>query len=479
VVFVTSSLHSRGVAVGVARLGAENLAESLARQASDTFEAVDGALLAIAERVENDGTGPLQRGRLRESMAALVTTMPRLHGLLVLDERGRLVVSNSSTAGRPDVSFAGQPYFRYHRSNPGPTVHISGPMRSETENAWVISVSRRLDHADGSFAGVVVAQIAFDYFDQNYADVDVGSEGAIALLADDGTLMFRRPRQSIGQNFHHSTMFEDPYKYQIAGTFVRRSPVDGVRRQFAFRRLDRYPLLVDVAVAENEYLAAWRADVATNLIVRLCVVLVIGGLAFVLGAQIERRERAEENLAQLALVDGLTGLANRRQFDAVLEREWSRAARDRTPLGLLMIDVDEFKTYNDTYGHLQGDDALIAIARTIAANVVRPSDLAARYGGEEFAVILPGTDAAGAAIVAERIRCAVAALGLRHAKRPGAVVTVSVGAAAIVASRSASFMELLEVADIALYDAKRMGRNRTSVIPDVLGPAPEPLAASA
>jgi len=464
--FAADALHERAVATVVARRAAENLAESLAQQASDTFEAVDGALLALSERVETDGTGPAARDRLRDSMAALVTTMPRLHGLLIVDERGRLVVSNGSSATRPDLRFGDRPYFRFHQTHAGLSVHISGPARSETENVTVLFVTRRLNHVDGRFAGVAVAQIAFDYFEQIYGSVDVGRSGSIDLIADDGTLMVRKPRALIGHKIRNAWLFADAYKYDLAGSYIRPSIVDGVLRLFAFRRLDRYPLVLIVALAESEYLAEWRSDARANLVALALVIAMIGGLASGLGAQIDRRKRAEDALARLAMLDGLTGLANRRQFDFALEREWRRAARDQTPLALLMIDVDNFKAYNDCYGHQQGDAALISVARAIAASAVRPSDTAARYGGEEFAVILPVTTGSNAVIVAERVRRAIVELGVPHAAGTSPVASVSIGVASIVPTHLSDRSTLVEAADAELYKAKRTGRNRTSVMSD-------------
>jgi diguanylate cyclase (GGDEF)-like protein len=471
-VFAVNTVHEREIATGVAGRTAQNLAEALAQQASDTVEAVDGGLLTLSERVQNDGTGPQGRDGLQEAIAGLASTMPQLHGLFVVDDQGRLLASGFAAAPS-DLRFRELPYFRYHRDDPGPNIHISGPMRDKTENGWVICVTRRLDHLDGSFAGVAIAQIDLSYFDQAYANVDVGQAGTITLISADGIIMDRKPRTFIGRSLRESTLFADPLRDQQSGTYVRSSAVDGKPRLFAFRRLDRYPLIVDVGLADSEYLAGWRSAARTSSVELACVIAMIGGLAGGLGVQIGRRKTAEDSLARLALLDGLTELANRRHFDVVLEREWRRSARDHTPLALLMIDVDNFKTYNDTFGHQHGDAALIAIARAIAGSVVRPSDAAARYGGEEFAVILPVTSASNAVTVAERIRHAVLALGLPHADARGGILSTSIGVASVVPVRSGDRSKLIEAADAELYKAKRAGRNNVSVLLDEPEPGPE------
>ena len=175
---------------------------------------------------------------------------------------------------------------------------------------------------------------------------------------------------------------------------------------------------------------------------------------------ITAQREAQDALARLAAQDGLTGLANRRSFDQALARESRRCARAGTPLSLLMMDIDGFKPFNDSYGHGRGDECLRDVARAVAAAVRCGVDLAARYGGEEFAVILPETDLAGARSAAERIRGAVEALGIRHRAAPvGAVVTISIGGVS-AARPAADGRGLLAAADAALYRAKREGRNR-------------------
>src|SRR5204863_8828379 len=150
-----------------------------------------------------------------------------------------------------------------------------------------------------------------------------------------------------------------------------------------------------------------------------------------------------------------------RTFDQVLAREWARAAREAAPLALAMIDVDHFKAYNDLYGHPGGDYCLSRVAAVLRETLNRPGDLLARYGGEEFAAVLPGTDLAGAAVVAEAMRAAVAALGLTHAGSPQhGRVTVSLGVAALVPGPGMGEDELVKAADQALYRGKHEGRKR-------------------
>jgi diguanylate cyclase (GGDEF)-like protein len=170
---------------------------------------------------------------------------------------------------------------------------------------------------------------------------------------------------------------------------------------------------------------------------------------------------ANAKLERLANIDGLTGIANRRSFDASLARCWRQGLREPGPLSLLLLDIDHFKLFNDSRGHQAGDECLRQIARTVEQTARRPEDHVARYGGEEFAVILPDTDAAGATAVAERIRATIAALMIPHPLSGAGFVTASIGVATYRPRGDQHPEIMLALADEALYEAKLAGRNRS------------------
>lgn len=174
----------------------------------------------------------------------------------------------------------------------------------------------------------------------------------------------------------------------------------------------------------------------------------------------EELRASNARLTVLAAMDGLTGIANRRSFDEHLAEEWRRAARLRTPLSVAMIDLDNFKQFNDLYGHVAGDKCLRAVAGVLVGQIHRPEDVVARFGGEEFAMLLPNTAADGTALVAERIRKAVLGLGISHLGSSWEVVTVSIGHTTIIPVQSDGQSEVVQLADAALYQAKHAGRNR-------------------
>jgi diguanylate cyclase (GGDEF)-like protein len=175
----------------------------------------------------------------------------------------------------------------------------------------------------------------------------------------------------------------------------------------------------------------------------------------------QQLEETNEQLRQLSVIDGLTGLLNRRRFDEILTEEWQRGAREQKSLALLLIDIDHFKLYNDTYGHLRGDAALKKVAQALSSSTQRQTDRIARYGGEEFVAILPDTDLNGAMLVAEKMRKAIANLALEQSTlATRRVLSVSIGIASTIPNTRQSRLALIQSADSALYQAKENGRNR-------------------
>jgi diguanylate cyclase (GGDEF)-like protein len=172
-------------------------------------------------------------------------------------------------------------------------------------------------------------------------------------------------------------------------------------------------------------------------------------------------KRQRDQLRRLSAVDGLTGLANRRAFAEALEKEWRGAIRRNASISLLMADIDDFKQFNDAYGHLAGDEALRRVAKALEGAVLRPADLVARYGGEEFVILLPDTGANEAALVADRLLLAVRRLAIPHEHSRGwQYVSLSVGLGSARPTRDMGANELLDLADRMLYKAKTSGRNR-------------------
>jgi diguanylate cyclase (GGDEF)-like protein len=221
-------------------------------------------------------------------------------------------------------------------------------------------------------------------------------------------------------------------------------------------------LLLENALSRGAF-PADRLDAVMLIVGQLAVsldnALVYESLERKVAERTKALEVANNRLEVLAVTDALTGLANRRRLVEVLEAELLRSLRTGHNTGVMMIDIDHFKPYNDRYGHVAGDECLRRVADALLQSV-RTSDVVARYGGEEFAVVLPRTDLDGARAIAERARGAVAALRAPHAGSPGGIVTVSIGVASDTATPETTADQLFQAADAQLYEAKRRGRNR-------------------
>jgi diguanylate cyclase (GGDEF)-like protein len=471
------SLNARSELLAASERTTSNLARSMAQHADDTIKSADTTLADLVERIETDGTAPAALARLYGLMLAQVANLPQLGGLFVYDDTGRWVVN--SRPPMPQVyNNADREYFAYHRQHDDRGPHIGTPVISRSTGKWVIPVSRRLNRPDGSFGGLVLATIDLDYFSRFYQSLDIGKRGAVGLVHNSGVLLVRRPFEAsqVGSSMAGTALYQAYQASGRTGGGFFRSSKDGEMRLNSYRALERYPLFASAALSRDEILEGWRRDTLLHSFGVLLLAVLLAYFGKRLIQQIELRLQAEKELLaardaleslnrtleKLALQDGLTGLANRRQFDVTLGNEYSRATRAGSSLAFIMIDVDYFKQYNDINGHSAGDDCLRAISKTIRMlTPKRPGDLAARYGGEEIGILLPNTDATGAAAVAERIRAAIAALGIPHDGSPRAVVTISAGVAALVPERGAgSPAMLVEAADQALYAAKSAGRNR-------------------
>lgn len=465
--------HLRGSEVEMS-----NLAQTLASQARASIKQADTLLFAVVDRLENDGMEPAKIPRLQRLLQAQRGELAQIHGLFIFDEEGRWV-ANSNNAVRANANNSDREYFIYHRDHPERGPHIGPSIRSRSTGEWVMTVSRRINHADGRFSGVVVASIYLNHFLDLYNSIDMGNNGVVNLIADDATIVVRRPfkETDIGTSVAKGPLFTQLLPKGDSGTAIVKSSVDGVERVVGFRRVMGYPLIVFAALDKQEVLAGWRQE----SILSAGIVSLLLGFLGVLGYRLIRVMNQQNNIQNelleardklievnhslklLALEDALTGLSNRRQFDLFILAEMGRARRTHTSLALLMIDVDHFKSFNDHYGHLAGDECLRKLSTIITDNIQRPGDLAARFGGEEFTVVLPGTDYVGAFLVAEKIRRAVQQMDIKHSGSAEGIVTVSLGVCAYNQTSQSEPEDLIGAADKALYVAKASGRNMSVI----------------
>jgi diguanylate cyclase (GGDEF)-like protein len=466
---------ARVVQMQEASTAAANMTHALAQHATDTLRAADFILLGLVERLEADGLTEASLPRLRKLLQANVAELSSLNGIFVYDQEGRWIVTSGASMPK-NASNADREYFMYHKLNLDQGAHVGVPVVSRSTGHWVIPVSRRINHPDGTFAGVVLATIEMAYFRSFHQSFDIGQSGTIFLALDNGAMLVRHPfRPSyIGRDASKGPVFTQ-LRAHGPGTMLLTSKVDQVERVYSYVHIRHYPLVVATGLAKDDIFANWRHEAWRTAAVIVFLIAVLSGFGLRLVRLISVREKAEaelrvakqtledlnRSLELMSLEDSLTGLGNRRRFDLALQAECRHGARYRTPLALVMIDVDHFKRYNDLYGHPAGDECLRLVGAAVKAARVRASDIAARYGGEEIAVLLPQTGAAGAWNAAERLRQAVETLAISHAGSPAGQVTVSIGVAALVPSDDPGAPALLvRTADRALYEAKAAGRNQ-------------------
>ncbi len=615
---VAWSRSDYGAAIQQTKVEVSNLSRSLAEHTHDALQEADTILVGLQERAQVDGLGPASAARLSTLLATRAAALPMIQGLLIIGPDDEPLATSSKL---PGCCLKGATRARLQPARAASMRQsiFAGPMRSAFDGRWVVTVSRRLEDHEGRFAGVAIALIPLDYFQDFYKSLDVGDAGVVVLSTTSGILIARRPfaEVNVGRDLSSSELFQRLKGSGPATSFTYSALIDGVTRIGSNHWIDGFPLRIVVARGRAEALAGWRRQTAQMLFFVACIEAAIvwtarrqmrqldqlnqtqaqlqlahgkllrsearlaegirwlqlaeqiggvghwrislpdmtvtwsdevfrimglpvsdrapgledsiacyhpddreavqdaigeaiasgGALAFsyrivrpdgavrfvmsrgllqhdehgqavsLFGVCLDRTEQQHEEarlrrdkqaveerntrLDLLARQDGLTGIFNRRHFDEVLDIEYRRAMRSVGHLGLIMLDVDYFKAFNDTYGHPQGDRCLQAIASTIETMLRRPADLAARYGGEELAVLLPDADAPGAYQLAVRIVEAVAKLQIPHAGAPKGFVTISAGAWSVIPTAMTTAREALLVeADRALYRAKCGGRGR-------------------
>ncbi len=482
-------------------------ATALARQGADAQREIVysmRALLQVFARLY--ARMPLDPAACKQTLAELDSNIPWLRGLNVAGTDGRITCASDPRA--IGLNVADRRYFQdaLHARD----FALSDYLISRVHQTPGLIATFPIVAADGSAKGVVLASVNLHWIGKLAASAARRSGTSVLLVDGGGTLIAASADAAalIGKNFAGNALVRDMLAADDGATTM--VGLDGVRRIFAYVRVPWTRARLAVGLDENVVhsgidreigiaylqlglfgmlvlLAAWFGG--EQLIVRPIRSLVrtaarfgrgdfcaraseepwlaefapladaFDDMARKLAAREEELRIANQHLDELASLDGLTGLANRRGFDRRLEGEWRRAGERGEPIALMMIDIDHFKLFNDRYGHLAGDACLRAVGGTLSEVTLAAAVLVARYGGEEFALLLPAVDGARGKALAEAARKAVEDLAMAHAEAPCGRVTVSVGIAALVPEKGQAAADLVEAADRALYAAKRRGRN--------------------
>src|ERR1700730_9172390 len=374
----------------LARQTLENLASGIDADISRNVELYDLSLRAVASNMVLPEIQEVSKSIRHLILFDHAATAKHFGAIQVFDAEGQLTIDASTLDPAPE-NRSDEEYFRVHRDRPDTGLFISRPMLHH--GAYAIVLSRRITGADGRFLGVVAGSIRFSYFHDLFGRLNLGPEDIITVLRPDRTIIMRRPfdLDIIGKNLADRPNW-NPAKLLDSGSYSGVGPVDPIPRLYV-RRSGASPLYVVVGKPLDSIFRLWRTEATRIAAIMLALIAFVIGVTLFLAREIGRRALAEDKLEELATTDALTGLKNRRKFDAEIDAEWRRAARHKRPVALLMIDADHFTSYNDTFGHKAGDQVLLGRAICISDSVRRAGDCTARYGGEEFAVLLPGLSA--------------------------------------------------------------------------------------
>lgn len=456
---------SRNDAWKHAQLAAANLVHALEHDIERNIHLYDLSLQGTMAALKLPGLDAATPEVRQMALFDRAASAEYLGSVLVLGPDGRPTAASTSL-DPPAIDLSDRDYFRAHQESPDVGLFVSRPFRSRLRGGDPgIAISRRLNDASGDFAGVVVGTLRLAYFQSRFGALDMGKGGAVTVFRLDGRVIARHPHNpdEIDRDLSGASTVQN-YMTRRSGSFVGTGALDGVARMYTFRRVGDVPLVVSVATAMEDIFAAWRMKAIITGTTLLSLLAALVTLWVLLRREMRRRTEAEKLLLQAANTDALTGLSNRRSFDAALEREWSRALREELPISLILLDVDHFKLFNDEYGHPAGDACLRSVAQAVRSALRRPGDEAFRYGGEEIAILLPNTEEAGALHVGEAVRRAIRDLALPHRRSPSSeIVSASFGSVTTVGSSGlgkAGPEFLVASADRALYEAKRRGRDR-------------------
>ncbi|WP_247875902.1 sensor domain-containing diguanylate cyclase [Azospirillum sp. TSH100] len=469
----------------VAETNARMMAKAYHEYLIRTIRQIDQAAQMLRREYVRENSGIISKSQ--EIFSVLSPDL--LFQVAVIGRDGRLVFSNLQKVTN-GVDLSDREHFRVHLEQDGDFLFISRPLLGRVSQKWSIQFTRKIFNDRGEFDGVIVLSIDPYYLGRFSESISMAGKDVIALLRQDRTLLSRVLGGNYDEQYLGKVVEPRPYMDPQApesGVFEVTSYIDGVHRIAGYQKLRQYGLFVVAMVEQEAAFARSNSAALLGYLIGLggTILLILAALAARVAIHTVFREyatvktmnaelktaheelaeahralkRREEELVVLAETDPLCRIPNRRRFISVAETELARHRRYRRDFSLVILDIDHFKTVNDTHGHNAGDAVLIGITRLIRRRL-RETDTFARIGGEEFAIILPETDGNGAFAVAESLRQAVADTLIDLGAGHSITVTISIGIACLD-ERHTSVSDILSRADKALYSAKGSGRNRT------------------
>ena len=444
-----------------ARDAAENLVLSLQKETARNLDIYQLAMRDVVTSMETPSILQLPPDARQLIAFSAAKNVRELGVIFAADAAGNSVL-DSRWVLPPKFNVSDRDYFRVQQQQKAAGLYLSKPFVPRADNSGQpsIALSLRLDDANGRFAGIVAGTLRLSYFHQLFEGSILGGHGTLTLLRTDGTVLMRRPYRAddIGRTLAGGHSFP-PLVQSDHGTYVDVAVLDHIERLYSFRRIGTYPLVVVVGLATEDIYAGWRKRAfAIGIVTAILDVLTIM-LSLMFSGQLRRRLAMERQLQTLAWFDALTGLPNRSQLNKETLSILTDSSRNSSKFAILFIDLDRFKRVNDTQGHSAGDEVLSEIARRLR-NCVRGEDVIGRLGGDEFLAVLQNCDVHRAAHIAGRILQALYRPITVNAKYDTCItLTASIGVA-LYPHDGQDADTLLRNADMAMYKAKRTGRNQ-------------------
>jgi diguanylate cyclase (GGDEF)-like protein len=456
-----------------AQVEVENITQVLEEHTLSVFNKSNILLREMQRNVRPEdmrlahGAGDLRKQKLHELMKSQVDSAPEVDILAVVNSKGDYIYSSLDPV--PSVNVIDRDYFNRQRNDAAAGLVISPPLISHRTGKWTIILSRRLDFKDGSFAGIVISVLNLDYFQQFYRTLNLETHGLVALYDKDLRLAARYPssEKDMGKiaKLNAKIYIEKGITHTIYHT---KAALDGVERLIGFRQVGDLPLIVFAGIADDDYLTEWHQHIWQYSVGAMIFSLLVTWFILLQRRAEEalkksniKSQLAEEEIKNLAFYDPLTELPNRRLLQDRLQQALASIGRSGKQGALLFVDLDNFKTLNDRFGHHVGDLLLQQVAQRIES-CVREGDTVARLGGDEFVLILE--DLSEQSIEAAEQTETVGKKILALLNQPYQLnmhehhSTASIGATLFM-DHQQSNENLLKQADIAMYQAKKAGRN--------------------
>lgn len=447
---------------------------------SAQLHSIKESLLSVREELEKTSfDNPNNLISVTDQLKTFVKILPTLRTFVVIDKTGKPIASN-----REDIlkyNYKEREYFLNIQNNPHKDqFFVSAPYKTVL-GAWTLNIGVPYLNANEEFAGVIIAVFEPEELKKLLSSVSYASDMVSSIIHGDGTLFLMSPfkEETLGINLNKEGTLYSKYlnSKKTAVTLKGEALIFKKDTLVSFNIVKSEDINLDkalyVAVSRDvdSVYASFKNEffIITSLYVVLLIIS-IPGLYFIQKRryiskliELEAEDMLKQRLESFAYLDSLTEIPNRRYFDQVFDQEWRYCLRNQKELSIVLVDIDFFKMYNDTYGHQAGDVTLKEVAQALHKSLNRSHDLAARYGGEEFICVLPDTDISGAQIKAESLRFDVENLNIPHENsKTSNVVTISLGIATIIPRDDMNPSDLLKMADEALYISKKDGRNRVS-----------------